>query len=142
MEESLFAHDQQVMEAALSDVAKKVLEMQNQGELPSLFQETTLPEIQSVPHHVMILLDMSASTFEKEIFKLSNLVCAELLRTLPAYLPDSTLSILPYSDGAQGVMNNFQNFIARAAQLLTMPSFIFSAVAWENRRASSGDSSL
>ena len=60
----------------------------------------------------MILLDMSASTFEKEIFKLSNLVCAELLRTLPAYLPDSTLSILPYSDGAQGVMNNFQNFIA------------------------------
>lgn len=112
MEESLFAHDQQVMEATLSDVAKKVLEMQNQRELPSLFQETTLSEIQSVPHHVMILLDMSASTFEKEIFKLSNLVCAELLRTLPAYLPDSTLSILPYSDGAQGVMNNFQNFIA------------------------------
>ena len=30
MEESLFAHDQQVMEATLSDVAKKVLEMQNQ----------------------------------------------------------------------------------------------------------------
>lgn len=112
MEESVLGRDQEVMEATLTATAKDVLEQQQKGELPSLFNKDSLEQIRQVPHHILILLDMSASTFEKEIFKVANLACAELLRTLPMHLPNATLAVLPYSDSAQGVVTELQNFIA------------------------------
>lgn len=111
-EESLFTKNRQVMECMLTEAAREALEKQKQEQLPSLFNKETLPAVQAVPHHVLILLDISASTFEKEIFKVANLACAALLRTLHHYLPEATISVLPYSDSALGPLTEIQSFIA------------------------------
>jgi len=100
------------MQSLLSDVSAQAQERQKNEEIPSLFNKNSLKEIRSNKQNILILLDISASTFEKEIFKVANFACASILKTMRHHFPKISISVIPYSDTANASLKNIEEFIA------------------------------
>jgi len=109
---SLVSRERKTQHSALPASAKHALALQQEGKLPSLLNPETQQALGAVKHTVVILLDVSASTFEREIFKMANLGCAALLNTLKQRLPKVSVSIIPYSDSAQHSQLEMDNFLS------------------------------
>ena len=109
---SLVSQERKTQHSALPASAKHALALQQEGKLPSLLNPETQEALGSVKHTVVILLDVSASTFEREIFKMANLGCAALLNTLKQLLPKVSVSVIPYSDSAQHSQQEIDSFLS------------------------------
>ena len=109
---SLVSQERKTQHSALPAAAKHALALQQEGKLPSLLNPETQQALRSVKHTVVILLDVSASTFEREIFKMANLGCAALLNTLKQLLPNVSVSVIPYSDSAQHSQQEIDSFLS------------------------------
>ncbi len=107
----LRTHDGQAFETALSERAKAVLQKQSEGIAPSLFNPETWQNYRDLPITLVILLDISASTQERELFKAAQIGCASLLSTLCGKMKAAQLHVVAYSDNPQTPLTELRDFL-------------------------------
>jgi len=112
LERSVLLEEQgQTLESQLPERARQTLKLQQQQHIPSLLRPGNLRPLRRANPSVIILLDISSSTFERDLFKMANLACASLMETLRALVPKISLRVIPYSDSALKSFEKFDGFV-------------------------------
>ena len=112
LEESLFLTEEGTTpESQFPERTRRVLERQQARECPSLLNQASWSTLRKARPAVVVLLDISSSTFERDLFKMANLACAALLKLLKARIPKIALRVIPYSDSALPSFDRFDGFV-------------------------------
>ncbi len=99
------------LENQFPERTRRTLERQQARLCPSLLHQESWPVLRKARPAVVILLDISSSTFERDLFKMANLACAALLKHLKACIPKIALRVIPYSDSALPSFERFDGFV-------------------------------
>ncbi len=97
-ESNLITGSGQEHELSLKPNSGKVITMQQNGLLPSLFNANSFEQLEQNPTEVILLFDVSGSTEHYDIYKLANIACISVKQEIESKIPGVKVSILIYND--------------------------------------------
>ena len=102
LRESIFDEaDGATVSASLSEESKRTMTLQRRGVLPSLFNPDSHKRIGRVRQNVIIILDISNSTEVGELYKIIDLVAAQVSQTLLKFVKNVNVQFVAYSNSAK-----------------------------------------
>ena len=114
MEPLLFDQPEFPGDSMLTEVSKQVLNMQEASQAPSLFNPEQSNLLRDFESTLVILLDISASTSEHSLFKVSQIACSSLMTLLRRKLKKTKIFVIPYNDLPSRPLETLESFIPPA----------------------------
>lgn len=95
----------------LSKNDSQVLTLQTRWILPSIFNESSLELVTNKTYHFVVLIDISWSTQEEELYKYIDIAWAQLKYTLSKKIKNSHVIFIPYNVDAEEILTEINGFI-------------------------------
>ena len=80
----------------LTTIGKFALKQQSLKSVPSLFEKSSYELLSKVPFELCLLLDTSESLAYQQVYKVAEVACVSLAKTLQQMLPQAKIILLPY----------------------------------------------
>ena len=95
---SLFDQPEFPGDSMLTETSKQVVKLQEASQAPSLFKPEQSDLLRDFESTLVLLLDISASTSEQSLFKVSQIACSSLMTLLRRKLKKTQIFVIPYND--------------------------------------------
>jgi uncharacterized protein YegL len=111
---SLFDQPEFPGDSMLTETSKQVLKLQEASQAPSLFNPEQSDLLRNFESTLVLLLDISASTSEHSLFKVSQIACSSLMTLLRRKLKKTQIFVIPYNDLPSRPLETLEAFIPPA----------------------------
>jgi uncharacterized protein YegL len=111
---SLFDQPEFPGDSMLTEMSKQVLKLQKMSQVPSLFNPEQSDLLRDFQSTLVLLLDISASTSEQSLFKVSQIACSSLMTLLRRKLKKTQIFVIPYNDLPSRPLETLEAFIPPA----------------------------
>ena len=108
---SLFDQPEFPGDSMLTETSKQVLKLQEASQAPSLFNPEQSDLLRNFESTLVLLLDISASTSEHSLFKVSQIACSSLMTLLRRKLKKTQIFVIPYNDLPSRPLETLEAFI-------------------------------